>query len=288
MLGLFIMSFVRQVGMLFARKWIGGVTVPDVIGQARKSNDSGEKVIINYLGEDYFDRSKIKQTIATYSKLLSQMKDEGIEGDIAVKPTQLGLSISYKLFLSNYLRIVKLAGRSHRFVWMDMEDHMFVDDSIRAYLAALGKHGNVGICIQAKLMRSLWDIKRIIKSGGKVRLVKGAYPARKGISYFGKADVDRNYIRCMEYLFKNSKEFMLATHDDKMIELALKLKKKSKSVVLFGMLKGIRGSLARKLALAGERMYIYIPFGPEWLEYSIRRLKELEHSTLIIRSIISD
>lgn len=282
------MSLVKQVGMLFAKKWIGGVTVQDVVSQAKRSNDSGEKVIINYLGEDYFDKSRIKQSVATYSRLLSQMKNEGIAGDIAVKPTQLGLSIGYELFLSNYMKVVELAGKSRRFVWMDMEDHMFVDDSIRAYLTALKSHRNVGICIQSKLMRSLWDIKRIVKSGGKIRLVKGAYPARKGISYFDKAEVDRNYIKCMEYLFKNSEEFMLATHDDRMIEMALKLRKKSKAVVLFGMLRGIRGSLARKLALDGERMYIYIPFGPEWLEYSVRRLKEMEHSTLIIRSIISD
>ncbi len=282
------MSLVKQVGMLFAKKWIGGVTVQDVVSQAKRSNDSGEKVIINYLGEDYFDKSRIKQSVATYSRLLSQMKNEGIAGDIAVKPTQLGLSIGYELFLSNYMKVVELAGKSHMFVWMDMEDHMFVDDSIRAYLTALKSHRNVGICIQSKLMRSLWDIKRIVKSGGKIRLVKGAYPARKGISYFDKAEVDRNYIKCMEYLFKNSEEFMLATHDDRMIEMALKLRKKSKAVVLFGMLRGIRGSLARKLALDGERMYIYIPFGPEWLEYSVRRLKEMEHSTLIIRSIISD
>ncbi len=288
LLGLLIMSLVKQVGMLFAKKWIGGVTIQDVISEAKKTNGYGENVIINYLGEDYSDKTKIKQSVATYAKLLSQMKNDAVKGDIAIKPTQLGLSISYDLFLSNYRKVVELADKDHRFVWMDMEDHMFVDDSVMAYLTLLKKHKNVGICIQTKLMRSLWDIKRIAKAGGVIRLVKGAYPARKGISYFDKAEVDRNYIKCMEYLFNNSKRFMLATHDDKMVDIALKLQKKSRAVVLFGMLKGIRGRLARKLTVDGEKMYVYIPFGPEWLEYSVRRLKELEHSTLIIRSIISD
>lgn len=273
--------------MLFARKWIGGETIQEVIAESRRINGAGEKVIINYLGEDYSKRISVKDAVDTYIRLISQMRLANINGDVAIKPTQLGLNISYALFLSNYKRIVQTAEKDYRFVWMDMEDYMFVDESIKAYLDLLKRHKNIGICIQSRLIRSFSDAKRIVKAGGIIRLVKGAYPARKGVSYLDKADTDRNYVRCMEYLFNNSKKFMLATHDERIIDRALRVNKRRGTIVLFGMLRGIRGNLAKRLAGEGERMYVYVPFGPEWLEYSVRRLRELEHSMLIIRSIIS-
>lgn len=282
------MSLISNIGMVFARKWIGGVTVPDVILESRRLNGLGEKVVINYLGEDITDSALIRRTVEKYRELLAQMEDSGVEGSISVKPTQLGLSRNYKLFLSNYAKIVSYAAKSGRFVWMDMEDYATIDASISAYLSVLKRSGNVGICIQAKLRRSLEDVKTISGKGGSIRLVKGAYPARQGITYSRKEDTDRNYLKCMDYLFRNSSTFMIATHDDRMIEKALALEKRYHKKALFGMLKGIRPGLALELASNDEDMQVYVPFGEEWMDYSVRRLKELEHSILIIRSIIGD
>lgn len=281
------MSLAGRIGIVFARKWIGGVTILDVLRESKRLNRIGERVVVNYLGEEITGPAKVEKTTETYIAMLNGMDREGIMGSIAVKPTQLGLNISYRRFLSNYTKIVAHADRSGRFVWMDMEDYTTVDSSIKAYLNVIRRYGNIGICIQAKLLRSLKDVKRIVKSRGVIRLVKGAYPTRDNITYRHKSEVDNNYIECMEYLFKNSADFMIATHDERMIDYARKLERKCRKKIMFGMLKGIRPRLALDLASKSENIYIYVPFGDDWLSYSLRRLKELENSSLIVRSIIS-
>ncbi len=281
------MSLIGRIGIIFARKWIGGITTAEVLAECKRLNCLGESVIVNYLGEDYTDKSLADASTDKYMELIRGIRRLRIKGCIAVKPTQIGLAIDYGMFLSNYARIAGYAGMSGIDVWLDMEDYMFVDSTIKAYLHVLKGHKNVGICIQSKLRRSLNDVQRITKGGGMIRLVKGAYPARKGITYMNKQDVDSNYVRCMGYLFKNSDRFMIATHDDRMIEIARGLEKRYGKRTMFAMLKGIRHKLALHLVSEHERMYIYVPFGEEWIAYSARRLKELEHSMLILRSIIS-
>ena len=281
------MSFVNKAGIILAGKWIGGITINDVLAVCKKLNAIGEHVIVNYLGEDYTDKLRVNASTDKYLDLIRGMKKFGVSGDIALKPTQLGLKLNYNTFLSNYEKIIKYADKRRISVWLDMEDYLFVDDTIHAYLHELKSHENLGICIQAKLKRSMGDISRITGKKGMIRLVKGAYPARSGITYLNKQDIDANYIRCMKYLFKHSNRFMIATHDDNLIDIARDLEIDHNKNVMFAMLKGIRGKLALQLVSDKENVYIYVPFGEDWVEYSTRRLKELEHSMLILRSIIS-
>ena len=280
------MSIISRASVIFARKWIGGITISDAIKASKELNSKGEKVIINYLGEDLSDKLKVDRDVRVYSQILIEMHKHGIKGSIAVKPTQLGLRISYQMFISNYEKILDHAKKYKIFVWLDMEDYMTVDNTVKAYLKTFRKYGGTGICIQSKLKRSLKDIKAITSKGGIIRLVKGAYKARDGITYMTKSEVDSNYTKCMDYLFNNSKRFMIATHDIRIIDKAKALETKHGPSAMFGMLKGIRPSLASNLASSGEDIFIYLPFGEEWLNYSIRRLKELEHSLLIARSIV--
>lgn len=282
------MSFISKLGIIFAKKWIGGVTISDAISESKRLNSHGEKVIINFLGEDIKDKKIVSASAATYLNILKKMSKSGVAGSIAVKPTQLGLSINYATFLSNYKNIVKHADKLGIFVWMDMEDYQTVDSSIKAYISVIKANKNAGICIQSKLKRSLSDIKNIRRHSGIVRLVKGAYPLRKGITYMHKPEIDRNFLVCMDYLFNSPGKFMIATHDYSIILRALSMERKLGKKAMFGMLKGIRPSLANKLASEKEDINIYVPFGEEWLNYSLRRLKELEHSMLIIRSIFSN
>ena len=279
------MGLLDSIGLVIAKKWIAGTKIEDAIKQSNKLNSLGEKAMINYLGEELTEGAKINDNVKTYLSVLKQMKASGTDGCIAVKPTQLGLNVNYPLFVRNYGKIVSAASKLGIFVWLDMEDHMFVDDTIKAYLHELKKYQNTGICIQSKLRRSMSDIKNITKRVGAIRLVKGAYPNHGNITYNSKNEIDNNYERCMHYLFKHSKSFMIATHDDKLIEKALSYQKKYKRKLMFGMLNGIRPTLALKLAKQAKEMYVYLPFGSQWLAYSIRRLKESGHAMLIIRSL---
>lgn len=279
------MGILGSIGLVFAKKWIGGTTIEEAIKESKKLNELGENVILNHLDEDLSEKPKIRENVDIYLKLLEEMKGKKIKGSIAVKFTQLGLKIDYQLFLANYERIIKKAHKLGIFVWADMEDYQYVDNTIRSYLQMHKKYNNIGICIQSKLRRSLGDIKKIVKDGGIIRLVKGAYKNHDGITYNSKPEIDRNYEKCMYYLFNHSKRFMIATHDDNLIDKAIKYERKYRRNIMFGMLKGIRPNLCLSLSRAGQNMNVYVPFGEDWVAYSIRRLKEKEHSMLVLRSI---
>jgi proline dehydrogenase len=105
------------------------------------------------------------------------------------------------------------------------------------------------------------------------------------VAFASREEATENYARIMEYLFENSNDTLIATHDDKLIHRALELERKYGKKVSFAMLRGIRGRLANELLEKGESVSIYIPFGEKWMDYSIRRLKEAGHAALLLRSI---
>lgn len=280
------MSVINSLGMLIARKWIAGEDLKHAINEAKRVNSQRESVIINYLGEDLRSKRSVEQDTGQILQLLEEMHSKKIKGSIAVKPTQTGMVISKDYFEKNYCKILAKASGYGITVWLDMEQYRFVPSTISTYLKFCGKYKNTGICIQAKLRRSLKDIKKIAKRKGRVRLVKGAYKYPSTISFQDRRSIYNNYLRCMDYLFLHADRFMIATHDDSLIRIAINSNKEHHKKISFGMLKGVRSSLAAKLANAGEDINIYLPYGGEWMKYSLRRLSEWEHTKIIIRSII--
>ncbi len=279
------MSFLNRVGLLFARRWISGITVSEAAADAIRINRSGEMVMLNYLGEGTRSSHAASRSVKIYLRLLKTMKRSRIKGCISVKPTQLGLCLGYQEFVRNYSAIVSAADKMGIFVWTDMEEHRYTDYTIKAYLDALGMHSNVGICLQARQRGTYGNLKRIVKKGGKIRLVKGAYKDGGGVNYTTEAEVSANYLRCLDYLTLHCKRFIIATHDGKIISYALNKAKRYKRELTFAMLKGIRPKMAAQIAKNGKEIYIYLPFGEEWFQYSMRRLKEFSNIVLVARSI---
>ena len=279
------MSIIDSLGMLIARKWIAGEDLQHAIQEAKRLNSQKENAIMNYLGEDLNSKRLVEQNMNQIMRLLDDMHSNRIKGSIAVKPTQTGLVISKSYFEKNYSEILAKASRYGITVWLDMEQYKFVSSTISTYLKFHRRYKNTGVCIQAKLKRSLKDIERIAKQKGMVRLVKGAYKYPSTISFQDKRSVYNNYLRCMDYLFSHTDMFMIATHDESIIRIAINSEKRYHKRILFGMLKGVRSSFAVRMAGA-ENMNIYLPYGEEWMKYSMRRLSEWEHTKIIIRSII--
>lgn len=279
------MQILRRIGFVFARQWIAGMSVDEAISNSKKINSLDEKVVLNYLGESYNTKKEAEKSLNIYLELLEKMKEKGIKGSVSIKPTQLGMLISDALFIRNCKEIVEKAKKLGYFVWIDMEEYEYVEGTIRTYLKLLQKHKNVGICLQTKLKRSLKDAETIAAHGGIVRIVKGAYAEPDGTFYKSKEDVRNNYLQVMELLLRNSCKIMIATHDDYLIYRAVSAEKRYNARVSFGMLKGIRGKLAKQLVDDGEDFYIYTPFGEEWVKYSMRRIREEGHAILLIRSI---
>ena len=271
---------------IIAGKWIAGPSINDALKIADHFNKLGMHAIINYLGEELTSEKDVDDAVEKYVSLIREIKNNGLDASISVKITQLGLRLGKELPYKNYNKLAESARKNKVFLWLDMEASDTVDETINAYKRQVDK-GNVGIAIQAYLRRSANDIKELVKINGIVRLVKGAYSVKREIAFQRKEEINKNYERLMLYLFKNARAFTLATHDSNMIERGLELNKKYKKEVTYAMLNGIRNEYAKSLAERGERIAIYIPFGPKWVDYAYRRMRERGHVSLIMRSLIS-
>ncbi len=269
-----------------AKRWIAGYTLEDAVKAAHDSNGRKLQVILNRLGEHTPDRGLIEEYTQEYLRLLDAINDQEVDGTISVKPSQLGLAVDPLLFRSNLERILEKAERAKRFVWLDMENSPYTEATLRVYTELLADHPSLGVCLQANLKRTQKDLQNLLTSEGKVRLVKGAYPEDSSIAYKKRSIIDSNYGRLMEMLFKAGDNFAIATHDTKLIQEAERLSKENNRDFDFAMLKGIRDDLKEKLISQGYQVTEYIPYGPEWYNYSKRRMRERKRNILLlIRSI---
>jgi len=272
----------------FARQWIAGETSVEAIASAKKKNREGLGVIINYLGEHVTDKTLANENVDENIRLLSVLEKEKVNASISIKLTQLGLLIDKRLCLSNVEKIAGIASSKNIFLWIDMENSPFTEDTIDIYLDIFSKFGNTGIAIQANLKRSENDIKRIAAEGGIIRLVKGAYSEKKDIAFSSRSEVTKNFSKLMGYLFYKSAFFAVATHDEQLINETIEVNKVHKKRLEFQMLMGVREELKRQLVSKGFNVVDYIPYGKKWLPYTIRRLSERKRNVLLIMRSVFD
>lgn len=274
----------ERVLFKIAKQWIAGDTMDDALKSAHNANKKGMDAIINRLGEHMMSKSQVDQTVSEYLTLVSNLRKLHVTGGLSIKPTQVGLSIGVKECLDNYVTIIEKASQSQSFVWIDMESSEYTDNTIRVYENLFEKYERVGIALQANLKRTKNDLDALLEKGTKIRLVKGAYRENVKNAYKTRYEVDENYKKLMETLFLRGNEFGIATHDSKLIELAINLSKTHERKFEFQMLKGIRDELKPSLIKSGFSVSEYIPYGTNWLPYSIRRLKERKRNILLLGS----
>ena len=267
-----------------AKQWIAGDTMGQALESAHLANKNGMNAIINKLGEHLKSKNQVENTVKEYLVLVSSLRRSRVQGGVSIKPTQLGLLISKQECLKYYSIIIEKAAQSQAFVWIDMESSEHTDQTIGIYLDLFDKYERLGLAMQANLRRSRGDLMRLLERGAKTRLVKGAYREKKEVAFQSRAEVDQNYRGLMEVLFVNGNEFGIATHDSNMIEKATKLSKAHEKKFEFQMLKGIRDELKPDLLKKGFTVSEYIPYGTNWLPYSIRRLKERKRNILLLGS----
>ncbi len=267
-----------------AKQWIAGDTMKEAMRSAREANRKGMDAIINRLGEHMTSKEQIENTVSEYFTLVSNLRKFKVLGGISIKPTQIGLSKNAGYCKDNLESIVCEATKSQSFVWIDMESSEYTDDTIMIYLELFEKYERLGLAMQANLRRTEQDIKMLLEHGAKIRLVKGAYRESNKTAYRTRHEVDENYKKLVKGLFAEGNEFAIATHDSEMIELAVRLAKKHERKFEFQMLKGIRDELKPLLIKDGFSVSEYIPYGTNWLPYSVRRLKERKRNILLLGS----
>ena len=269
-----------------AKRWIAGYTVQDAVNAARNANERKMQALLNRLGEHTPDRTLIQQYVEEYLKLLDAIKSEKLEATISIKPSQIGLTADITLYRDNLLKILARGEDEGRFVWIDMENSPYTESTVQVYRELLVTHKNLGLCLQANMKRSESDLRDLLPRGGKIRLVKGAYPENGDVAFKRRSELNANYLRLMHILFEQGKFFAIGTHDEKMIIEAEKLSRDRTADFEFQLLKGIRDDLKSRLLTDGFKVSEYIPYGPEWYNYSKRRMRERKRNILLlIRSI---
>lgn len=270
-----------------ASHWIAGEFGREAIDWTKRVNGQKISGIINYLGELYTNEPDISRSVEEYLGLLRTLAQEGIDGTISVKLTQLGLCLNDESCRGNLGKILEEAKATNKLVWVDMEGSRFTEQTLQICREMNDRYRNVGVAIQANLRRSEADLETLLRDSVRIRLVKGAYAESAEIAYKNKSEISANYSKLSETMFRSGEAFALGTHDDKLIEQALELKKRYDRDVEFQMLKGIRDPLKLGLVRRGLRVAEYIPYGPEWLRYSVRRIREKKSNILlIIRSLL--
>jgi len=266
------------------RRFISGESFDEALPAIRRLRDAGMGTTVDVLGESVSAEADARAAADRYLALLDLIAANGIDRNVSLKPSQMGLAIDPALAHANIGRIVAKAVEIGAFVRIDMEDHTTTDATLdlwRAVRPAAGTDGaraaDVGVVIQAALRRSDDDVEAIIGAGGRVRLCKGAYKEPHAVAYAEKAEVDEAYERLMLRLMRAGTYPALATHDVRLIKRAVEVAKAegiARDSFEFQMLYGIRRDLQEQLAGAGYKVRVYVPFGGQWYPYFMRRLAE--------------
>lgn len=273
----------------FAGQWVAGETLEDAVRVAGDANRRGIHVIVNHLGEHYREKAPVEATVQEYLRLVARLRTADVDGTVSTKPTQFGILIAKEYALSQILPVLDAVKAWGRILWVDMEAASTVADTIWVFEELRRRYDRVGLCLQANLKRTEQDLARLLSLGARIRLVKGAYKETPEVAFMSRAEIDREYLRHLDTLFQHGKEFAVATHDGKLIDRALALAKEHPGVPFeFAMLQGVRNPLKTELVAQGLRVVEYVPYGPNWLPYFTRRLKERPRNILtMVRSFVS-
>lgn len=272
----------------FADQWVAGENLDDAIRVARAANTRGIEAVVNYLGEHYREKATVEATVGEYLRLIAAIRSAGIRGCVSTKPTQIGILIDREYALSQFLVVLDAIRADGRMLWIDMEAASTTEDTIRIYEQLLERYDRVGLCLQANLRRTEKDLARLLPQGARIRLTKGAYRETPEVAYTARSEIDRQYRRFEETLFREGRHFAIASHDARMIDHALELAKTNDVPFEFQMLQGVRDPLKAELVEKGYDVLEYIPYGPNWLPYFGRRLRERPRNVItMVRSFVS-
>jgi len=258
-------------------RFVAGETLDAALPAIGELKRAGLRTTVDVLGESVTAPEQAVAAGDSYLATIEALAAAGLDVNVSVKLTALGLDCSRELCESNVARIVKAAAAHGGFVRIDMEDHAKTEPTIAIWREVHEAMPNVGIVIQSALRRSHVDVDRIIAAGGRVRLCKGAYDEPSSVAYRTKQAVDANYVRLMERLLRADAYPALATHDPRIISRAIDMADRldvPRHRFEFQMLYGIRRDLQRTLVDRGYTVRVYVPYGCEWYPYFMRRLAE--------------
>lgn len=271
------------------KRFIGGETLQEALQTLHPLRQQGFMTTLDFLGESNQNRADAEKATLEYIANLEALKKEGLDRNISIKLTQIGLDIDENFAKENLTKIAATAKAMNGFIRVDMEGSPYTAQTLKVAAEVHKNYPHVGVVLQSMLRRTPEDAIFMLKEGIQIRLVKGAYKEPPSIAYPDKKEVDRQYVMVMKRLLTSGIYHAIATHDEKVINEAMQFAKKegvAKDSFEFQMLLGIRNKFAKELVQKGYRVRIYVPYGKSWLPYMTRRLRERKENVwFVIKNI---
>jgi proline dehydrogenase len=268
----------RPVVQKLSERYIAGPELKDAREVVRQLNAEGKMATIDVLGEEITTEEEAAAIVRTYQDVFADIERCGLDSNVSVKLTALGLKLDYDVCRANLRVVVEDAASRGNFVRIDMEDSSTTDDTLRLY-RELRTEGfdNLGVVLQAMLRRTVDDIAALADLKPSVRLCKGIYIEPPEVAFQDYEEVRWAFVRSLEALLGAGCYVGIATHDDMLLRKGRRLvleHQLARQEYEFQMLLGVRPGLGDQLVREGHRLRIYVPFGRHWYAYSLRRLQE--------------
>ena len=276
-------AFVKRA----TRRFLAGETLDEALNEAARLADSSITGTTTLLGEDLESEEEADAVLEHYLGALTSINERGLDVEISVKPTQLGLDFSVD---RTQERIVRLVEASANPVWIDMEGSGRVDATLDIYRSGLAKRSDAGLCLQSYLHRTKADLETLLPLDPSIRLVKGAYNEPASVAFPKKGEVDQNFVRLTKMLLSarasgGKGRPVIGSHDPRMVgettRLAYELNLK-KGNYEFAMLYGIDRAQQGRLARGRHKMRVLLSYGPAWFPWYMRRLAERPANVLFV------
>lgn len=267
----------RAIMRRVAHRYVAGETLEHALETVRALNAEGCMATLDMLGEDVSRTEETERTVDEYVKGLDGIAAHGLDSNVSVKLTALGLKVDPDHCRREFARIVEAARRHGNFVRIDMEDSSVTTETIRIFSEVRQRYERVGLVLQAYLRRSADDARRAAAAGANVRVCKGIYVEPPEIAFQDRDEIRGNFSTLVDLLLGAGSYVGIATHDPVLVRRALATIARlrlPREAYEFQMLLGVAGDLRRQLVSTGHRLRVYVPYGEAWEAYSLRRLKE--------------
>jgi proline dehydrogenase len=268
----------RPIVQRLSERYIAGPELRDARETVRRVNAEGKMATVDVLGEEITNEEEAAAIVRAYQDVFADIERCELDANVSVKLTALGLKLGHDVCRENLRVVVEDAASRVNFVRIDMEDSSTTDENLRLYRELRDDgHDNVGVVLQAMLRRTINDIQALADLRPSVRLCKGIYVEPPELAYQEYEAVRASFVRALAALLDAGCYVGIATHDEWLLHEARRLvseRNLGREDYEFQMLLGVRPQLGDELVVEGHRLRIYVPFGPHWYAYSLRRLQE--------------
>jgi len=277
---------------IVASPYIAGITDEEMLENVKKLNDKGFKVAIDILGEHVKTKDEATAVTNRYANLYNEITNRKLQANISIKLTHIGQDLGQNFVQNNLFKLVEAAKNNNNFLRLDMENTPYTDQTIKLYEIMKEKYDKIGIVIQSYLKRSMSDIERLADENFNVRICKGIYVEDEELVFNDYSLIRKSFIELVKKCLEKGTYVGIATHDEYLIDNIYSWiieNDISKNKYEFQVLHGVpMQKKLKKLINEGNTVRVYLPYGDNWYDYSVRRLKENpKMAGYIIKNIFS-